>query len=297
MIQKKEKSQKQTIFILFFLMIFMLLVMAFPNSFSHEVKSKTPTLLKVYFIDVGQGSSILIQTNSKNTLIDTGDEKYYEKLDSFLAKKKITSIDQIILTHNDPDHIGNTEKLLESRKIGSIVQAKFGYKKNLSTKEVIALNEAISKYHVKTSKVKTGSKIDFGNGIKGNVLSPGKNYEKVNQTSLVIKLSYGKYSYLFTGDIYSSNEKELIKKFNVQSTVLQIPHHGSYTSSSEKFLKKVGAKYGVISCGKNNPYNHPRPEAMKRIRKYIKNKNLYRTDRDGTIVFINNSKKLKVKFE
>ena len=109
------------------------------------------------------------------------------------------------------------------------------------------------------------------------MLSPGKNYKKVNQTSIVIRLVYGKYSYLFTGDIYSSNESELIKKFNVRSTVLQIPHHGSYTSSSIAFLKKVNAKYAVISCGKNNPYNHPRPEAMRRIKKYISNKNLYRT--------------------
>ena len=108
---------------------------------------------------------------------------------------------------------------------------------------------------------------------------------------------YGKYSYLFTGDIYSSNEKELIKKYNVKSTVLQIPHHGSYTSSSEQFLKKVGAKYAVISCGKNNPYHHPRPEAMKRVKKYISNKNLYRTDQDGTILFINDGKKLIVKKE
>ena len=92
-------------------------------------------------------------------------------------------------------------------------------------------------------------------------------------------------------------KKQLIKKYNVKSTVLQIPHHGSYTSSSEQFLKKVGAKYAVISCGKNNPYNHPRPEAMRRIKKYISNKNLYRTDQDGTILFINDGKKLIVKKE
>lgn len=133
--------------------------------------------------------------------------------------------------------------------------------------------------------------------MKGEVLSPWKNYKKVNQTSIVIRLVYGKYSYLFTGDIYSSNESELIKKFNVRSTVLQIPHHGSYTSSSVAFLKKVNAKYAVISCGKNNPYHHPRPEAMKRIKKYISNKNLYRTDQDGTILFINDDKKLIVKKE
>lgn len=272
-------------------------ILLFCISFFYQMQVNASSLLKVYFIDVGQGSSILVQSESKNTLIDTGDEKYYDKLNSFLSNNQINSIDQIVLTHNDPDHIGNVDRLIKTRKVGTVIQSKYGYKKNASTKDVKELNAAVSKYNTKTVKVKKGNKIDFGCGMKGEVLSPWKNYKKVNQTSLVIKMVYGKYSYLFTGDIYSSNEKELIKKYNVKSTVLQIPHHGSYTSSSEQFLKKVGAKYAVISCGKNNPYHHPRPEAMKRIKKYISNKNLYRTDQDGTILFINDGKKLIVKKE
>ena len=272
-------------------------ILLFCISFFYQMQVNASSLLKVYFIDVGQGSSILVQSESKNTLIDTGDEKYYDKLDSFLSNNQINSIDQIVLTHNDPDHVGNVDRLIKTRKVGTVIQSKYGYKKNAATKDVKELNAAISKYHTKTVKVKKGNKIDFGCGIKGEVLSPWKNYKKINQTSLVIKLVYGKYSYLFTGDIYSSNEKELIKKYNVKSTVLQIPHHGSYTSSSEAFLKKVNAKYAVISCGKNNPYHHPRPEAMKRIKKYISNKNLYRTDQDGTILFINDGNKLIVKKE
>ena len=272
-------------------------ILLFCISFSYQIQVNASSLLKVYFIDVGQGSAILVQSNDKNTLIDTGDEKYYNKLDAFLSNNQINSIDQIVLTHNDPDHVGNVDRLIKTRKVGTVIQSKYGYKKNKSTKDVKELNSAISKYHIKTLRVKTGDKIDFGSNAKGTVLSPGKNYKKVNQTSIVIRLVYAKYSYLFTGDIYSSNESELIKKFNVRSTVLQIPHHGSYTSSSEAFLKKVNAKYAVISCGKNNPYNHPRPEAMKRIKKYISNKNLYRTDQDGTILFINDGKKLIVKKE
>lgn len=214
-------------------------ILLFCISFFYQMQVNASSLLKVYFIDVGQGSSILVQSESKNTLIDTGDEKYYDKLDSFLSNNQINSIDQIVLTHNDPDHIGNVDRLIKTRKVGTVIQSKYGYKKNASTKDVKELNAAVSKYHTKTVKVKKGNKIDFGCGMKGEVLSPWKNYKKVNQTSLVIKMVYGKYSYLFTGDIYSSNEKELIKKYNVKSTVLQIPHHGSYTSSSEQFLKKV----------------------------------------------------------
>ena len=291
-----QKSKKNNVKLAFVFVVSLVLILSILCQHRTEAK-KTPTL-KVYFIDVGQGSSILVQSESKNTLIDTGDEKYYDKLDSFLSNNQINSIDQIVLTHNDPDHVGNVDRLIKTRKVGTVIQSKYGYKKNKSTKDVKELNSAISKYHIKTLRVKTGDKIDFGSNAKGTVLSPGKNYKKVNQTSIVIRLVYAKYSYLFTGDIYSSNESELIKKFNVRSTVLQIPHHGSYTSSSEAFLKKVNAKYAVISCGKNNPYNHPRPEAMRRIKKYISNKNLYRTDQDGTILFINDDgKKLIVKKE
>lgn len=239
----------------------------------------------------------MIQTKDKNTLIDTGDKEYYDKLNVFLEDKKIQKIDQLILTHNDPDHIGNAEQLIKSRNVRFVFRAKYGYKKNDSIKEVRGLNATISKYHRKIRLVKTGSKIDFGNHIKGEVLSPCRNYKKVNQTSIVIHLSYGKYSYLFTGDIYKNNESELIRKFRIRSTVLQIPHHGSYTSSSESFFKKVKAKYAVISCGKNNAYHHPRPEAMRRIKKYILPENLYRTDRDGTILFTNDKRKLTVQLE
>jgi len=285
-----QKSKKNNVKLAFVLVVSLVLILSILCQHRTEAK-KIPTL-KVYFIDVGQGSSILVKSENKNTLIDTGDEKYYDKLDSFLKKNNIDTVDQMILTHNDPDHIGNADKLIKTRKVKSIIRAKYGYKKNKSTKDAKE-----SKYHIKTLKVKTGNKIDFGNNAKGTVLSPGKNYKKVNQTSIVIRLVYGKYSYLFTGDIYSSNESELIKKFNVRSTVLQIPHHGSYTSSSEAFLKKVNAKYAVISCGKNNPYNHPRPEAMRRIKKYISNKNLYRTDQDGTILFSNDTKKLTIQLK
>lgn len=91
-------------------------ILLFCISFFYQMQVNASSLLKVYFIDVGQGSSILVQSESKNTLIDTGDEKYYDKLDSFLSNNQINSIDQIVLTHNDPDHIGNVDRLIKNQK-------------------------------------------------------------------------------------------------------------------------------------------------------------------------------------
>lgn len=250
--------------------------------------------LQVSFLDVGQGSSILVQSNGKNTLIDAGDEKYYSKLKKILKKEKIKKIDQLIITHNDPDHIGSADKVISNYGTRTVFQAKYGYNREAKSKDVKDFNSAVKKYKVKIHKVTKGNSINFGS-VKGTVLSPGKNYKKTNETSLVIRLIHGKQTFLFTGDIYSSNEKELVKKYNLKSTVLQVPHHGSYTSSSTTFLKEVKPTYAVISCGKNNPYRHPRPEAMKRLKKYVKK--IYRTDNNGTITFKSDGKKITVKRE
>lgn len=92
-------------------------ILLFCISFFYQMQVNASSLLKVYFIDVGQGSAILVQSNDKNTLIDTGDEKYYNKLDAFLSNNQINSIDQIVLTHNDPDHVGNVDRLIKTRKV------------------------------------------------------------------------------------------------------------------------------------------------------------------------------------
>ena len=99
-----------------------------------------------------------MKSENKNTLIDTGDEKYYDKLDSFLKKNNIDTVDQMILTHNDPDHIGNADKLIKTRKVKSIIRAKYGYKKNKSTKDAKELNTAICKSGKITIRVRIKSK-------------------------------------------------------------------------------------------------------------------------------------------
>ena len=113
-----QKSKKNNVKLAFVLVVSLVLILSILCQHRTEAK-KIPTL-KVYFIDVGQGSSILVKSENKNTLIDTGDEKYYDKLDSFLKKNNIDTVDQMILTHNDPDHIGNADKLIKTRKVNQL---------------------------------------------------------------------------------------------------------------------------------------------------------------------------------
>ncbi len=181
----------------------------------------------------------------------------------------------------------------EDYKVGTVIRAKYVYNDGTGEEELKELNYAIRQHSVKVLKVKKGNKICFGGHLKGNVLLPDKNYRNTNKTSMVIHMGYGKHYFLFTGDIYGSNERSLVKKKKLKVTVLQVAHHGSYTSSCSEFLKKIKPKYAIIFCGKENPYGHPRPETLRRLKKYAKR--VYRTDQNGTITFHSNGKRLTVK--
>ena len=280
--KKKEREKKMIKYMKIYMIALSLLVILLGG-----IDASAAARLQVSFIDAGQGSAIFIQSGGKNTLIDAGDEKYYEKLKKFLVKKKLKKIDQLVITHNDPDHIGNADKVISKYGVRTVIQAKYGYDREAKTKDVKDFRKAVNKYKVRIVKVTKGSTINFGS-VKGTVLSPGKKYKKTNQTSLVIRVIQGKHRFLFTGGMYSSNEKDIMKKYDVKSTVLQVPHHGSYTSGSTAFLKKAKPEYAVISCGKSNPYHHPRPEVMKQLKKYAKK--IYQTDKNGTVTFSSDGK-------
>lgn len=168
--KKKEREKKMIKYMKIYMIALSLLVILLGG-----IDASAAARLQVSFIDAGQGSAIFIQSGGKNTLIDAGDEKYYEKLKKFLVKKKLKKIDQLVITHNDPDHIGNADKVISKYGVRTVIQAKYGYDREAKTKDV-------------------------------------------------------------------------------KSTVLQVSHHGSYTSSSTAFLKKAKPEYAVISCssdGKN----------------------------------------------
>jgi len=116
----------------------------------------------------------------------------------------------------------------------------------------------------------------------------GKEAKNVNDTSVVAKLSFDEISFLFTGDIYKSAEKELIERgFEIGSDILKVSHHGSKTSSDEDFIREVSPEIVIISCGKDNSYGHPHPETLETLEKYGK---VFRTDLNGNIKIISNGK-------
>jgi beta-lactamase superfamily II metal-dependent hydrolase len=145
------------------------------------------------------------------------------------------------------------------------------------------INAAKSK-NVTINTAKYGVSLDLGNSVHAEILSPlNAEYEDLNDYSAVIKLSYGKVSFLFTGDAGKIPESEMLKKgIDLSASVLKVGHHGSNTSTTDNFLDAVYPKYAVISVGKDNDYNHPASTTISKLKdKGIK---IYRTDESGTVI-------------
>ena len=150
---------------------------------------------------------------------------------------------------------------------------------------------------------RAGQEIDLGNGIKIEVLNPPASLWEgtsadVDNNGVVLRLSWGKLSFLFTADIREEIEFELIgQRADLRSTVLKVAHHGSKTSTTSQFLGAVDPEVAVICVGTDNPFGHPSPEVLERLTDRLGEDNVYRTDQDGTIEFITDGETLWVKAE
>ncbi|PKM92769.1 MAG: hypothetical protein CVU80_01605 [Elusimicrobia bacterium HGW-Elusimicrobia-4] len=254
--------------------------------------------LTVTFINVGQvGDSILIQTPlNKNILIDGGLWYAGEKnIAPVLKNKNIEKIDTVILTHPHGDHYGGLEYILKNFKVSEVLDS--GIASPIDPYQDFL--EEVKKSGAAYKIVAVGEKYDWG-GCEAIVLN-SKNeilYSTAayNDHSVVIKLVHGKNSFLFTGDIEKEAENFLRGYgIKIKSTVLKIPHHGSSSSSSYEFLKKVAPKIAVLTVGYPNDYG---PPVFSTLEKYKQlNIKLYRTDIDGNIEIISDGKAIKINTE
>lgn len=272
--------------------------------------------LQVTMLDVGQGDAILVRTDYKTILVDTGDDKYYEdgkkgkinnQLFDALKKENVSAIDTLILTHAHADHIGKADEVIEKYKVKELV---YNGIPSANRYFVNALKAAKAQ-GTQQVKVKAGDTLDFGNGVYFEVLSPTaklvdedmkaiKNKEKVevNNESVVGKLSFGSFSMLLTGDAETPIEKEMLASYgkNMRCQVLKAGHHGSKTSSSLDLLKAVQPEAVLISAGTNNRYGHPHENILTRYQKQGI-KNIYRTDKNGNITISSDGKTYKITTE
>ncbi len=257
--------------------------------------------LHVSFFDVGQGDAILIQTPShQNILIDGGPDP--QKINLELSKKLPfwdRTIDLMISTQPQADHITGLVEILQRYKVKQVLEPGVSYNSSIYQEWLKLVDEGQIKHEI----ARAGQVIDLGNGIKLEVLNPptkllqGTSHD-VDNNGVVIKLSWGKVSFLFTADIREEAEFELIRqRANLRSTVLKVAHHGSKTSTSPQFLAAVDPELAVISVGADNPFGHPGSEVVERLVDRLGADKVYLTSENGTIEFITAGEKLWVRVE
>lgn len=245
-------------------------------------------LLKVHYIDVGQGDSIFIELPDKRSvLIDAGESDTSNTIISTIKAAKEDTLDYVVATHPHSDHIGGMNAVLKSFQVKSVYMPKVSH----TTKTYETLLTTIQNMGLKVNTAKAGVTILSADNVTINVLAPVKDkYADLNDWSAVIKLTYGSTSFLFAGDATEVSEQEITG--NLKTDVLKVGHHGSRYSTTDSFLSKASPKYAVISVGKDNSYGHPMAETLNKLKKA--NISVYRTDLSGTITFTSDGSKISV---
>lgn len=254
---------------------------------SDKIDAKVKENFSVSFIDVGQADSVLIRNGNYNILIDAGNNEDGEKLVNYFKSLGIEEFTYVFATHPHEDHIGGMDDIINNFKIDNYYMSN----KLSTTKTFMDVLDALDGCNLKYTVPNKGDTLKLGDAnIK--VIYPGDDKSNINDSSIVLKITYGKNSFLLTGDATSNVERKIYNE-DIKSDVLKVAHHGSSYSSTDVFLDRVKPYYAVISVGKNNIYNHPSNKTLEKLNK--RNIKVYRTDLDGTIVFTSDGENLSVK--
>ncbi|MFZ2473364.1 MAG: MBL fold metallo-hydrolase [Methanothrix sp.] len=238
--------------------------------------------LTVYFWDVRQGDSELIQFNNKNVLIDAGTQEMGPRVECYLKEIGVSSLDLLIATHPHSDHIGGLLTVLNDFPIRQVLDS--GQEHTSQTFENYL--SLIDWKNIPFEVAKRGQTIDLDPAIDIEVLSPPATHfidDVLNQNSVVLKVTYENVSILFMGDAGNVAESNLLSSgYNVDADVLKVGHHGSSSASSAEFLSEVTPLISVIEVGEGNEYGHPTTRTLNALQ--TTGSAIYRTDRDGSIM-------------
>lgn len=274
----KIKNREKILYLIIFILASFIVFHFVGIDFGTEDLEKE---LEIYFLDVGQGDSILIKSpNKENILIDGSIKSMGESIVRKLEALDVNKIHHLVGTHPHADHIGGLPEVIREIEVEKVYLPSVVN----TTKIFEELLLEISNRDIPLIEGKSGVNMISKGNYSLDILGPVREYADINNNSIVIKLVYDDFSALFTGDAELSSEEDLINEgFDIKATLLKVGHHGSNTSTSKEFLELVNPEYAVISLGENNRYNHPDDEVIKRLEDY--NVKIFRTDLDGDIYF------------
>lgn len=283
--KKKQISLLMALFLVIFGSIFYFLE---PSQANPNTPTPTPEIvqanqeiqdgekLQIWFLDVGQADSILIQNGDANMLIDAGNNEDGKKLVSYFQSLGIESFQYVIGTHAHEDHIGGMDDIIDNFNIDTFYMPDA----ITTTATFESVLDSLEAKNIAFQTPSIDSIFKLGNATI-DVLYVGTDDSDLNNTSIVLKLTYGNTSILFMGDAEKEVET-IIEKKDISADVLKVGHHGSNTSSSKTFLEKVNPSYAIISVGTGNSYGHPSNTTIKNLEN--QNIQIYRTDENGTII-------------
>ncbi len=243
----------------------------------------------VVFLDVGQGDSILIQKGTRQILIDGGPSGKTElaKLGKYLPYFD-REIELVVATHPDKDHIAGLVDAARNYRIGKVL-ATAAEKDTQVFKE---WRDTLAYNKIETLEARRGTEVKFDDAQMKIIYPPagvGASAGDANNDSAVARLNYGENSFLFTGDVESPAENEILEGGeDIDVDILKVSHHGSKYSSSEAFLDAASPEEAIISVSATNSYGHPTKEILEALEK--RSVRVFRTDERGDIIYVCNSK-------
>lgn len=244
--------------------------------------------LSVHFIDVGQADCALLECDGEFAIIDAGYPETGEKVVSYLAQQGVEELSLLVATHPHGDHIGGLPAVLDAYPVQTVWSSTIPYS-NDYTRD---FQNAVALQRIPLTVPEIGDVFELGDATITMIGPVHMNYDDVNNISLVLMVEYGDVRFLFTGDMERDAETELLDSgADVKADVLKVGHHGSYTSTSYRFLYEVDPTYAVICVGGNNDYGHPHDEPMSRLRdaEVI----IYRTDKMYNIVAVTDGENIQ----
>lgn len=242
--------------------------------------------LVVTYLDVGQADAILIQNNEEAMLIDAGNNEDGELLVEYFQENNITKFQYVVGTHPHEDHIGGLDDVIKHFEVEKV------YLPDVitTTKTFTDVLDAIEEKNLTYTVPKIGEGFYLGEAFI-TVIYTGTDEKELNNSSIILKLTFGSTTFLFTGDAEEKVEK-LILNQDIRADVLKVGHHGSEYSTSNDFLTAVNPKYAIISVGENNSYGHPNQVVLDKLNQ--QEIEIHRTDQEGTIIVTSDGSNISI---
>ena len=245
--------------------------------------------LTVQFLDVGQADCALLSCDGEYLLIDGGNRDDSQLVVSFLEQQGVQELSAVVCTHAHEDHVGGLPAVLAVYPTKAVYAPTKTYSSNIFDKFVYYTDQQGLEITIPAP----GDQFSLGQATV-TVLGPVKSYAEANNTSIVLRVDYGETVFLFTGDMETDAENDMLDywegRLDWQADVLKVGHHGSNTSTGYRFLNAVNPEYGVISVGKGNDYGHPHKEPLSRLRQA--GVTILRTDELGAIQAVSDGKEV-----